>query len=325
MAPIANIIIVTGRPVAEQRLYLPSIGFCFILGYIFNKGLRFRKHFLKYIMPLSLIIILGFYSYGTVDRNFEWSSPLTLWESAVKVSPKTERAHRNLAGEYIATGDEDKAIKEFETILNLEETERAKRTGQRIIFAEPQPLGALVAPIMPITNETEICEMREKLEKEENIRMVHPDAEIHKYLGDAYKRRGDLKRAAYEYNMAIIYDPASYESYNSLGIVYDMAGFDVAAIVILEKGTKIKSDFHPLYHNLGIAYEHANKYNDSIKQYEKVIELSPDYDQPHLRLSIIYAKYELNLTKAKYHWSIYLNLTHFPDPRYIQEFQYLLN
>jgi len=370
--PAANIIIITGRPVGEQRLYLPSIGFCLFLSLglkklwvkhnsffsvipnliwnLYNKivyisscfhpakrGFRrnnkeiyvpatkeLKQNVKSLILTLFTLFLIGFYSYQTVMRNFDWRSSLALWESAVRASPKTERAHRNLAGSYLASGQEDKAIQEFETILNLQETELARNQGVRTVYKEPQPLGALAAPVMPVTNERKICEMREKMEKEAKVRMVSPNAEIHQYLGDAYKRRRDLRRAAYEYNMAIIYDPASFKAYNELGIAYDMAGFSEAAIFVLEKGTKIDSEFHPLYHNLGVAYEHLEKYKEAIESYEKVIELEPNYDQPHLRLSIIYAKHKIDKEKARNHWKKYLQLTRRPKTKYIEEMEELL-
>ena len=359
LLPAANIILVTGRPVGEQRLYLPSIGFCFLTALIFQRikeklGCHPERARASRRIPIRLFpfgsahsassswprgqgqndingvtlflttLLVSFYAFVTIQRNFDWRSPLALWESAVRTSPLTERAHRNLAGSYLATGQEDKAILEFETILNLQEEEKA-RCGIKIIYdGEPQPIGALATPIMPVANEKEICEMREKMEEEERMKMVSPNAEIHKYLGDAYKRRDDLRHAAYEYNMAIVYDSASFESYNELGIVYDMAGFTETAIAVLEKGTQIKPDFFPLYQNLGVAHGHAEDYQKAIENYEKVIELEASYNQPHLRLAIIYAKSKVDKEKARIHWDKYLELTLRPEEKYVKEMERLL-
>lgn len=318
--PVANIIIVTGRPVGEQRLYLPSIGFCLFLALVFQ---RLRKKLGLQIPVLAVLCLIGFYSFKTYQRNFDWRSPLSLWGNAVRVSPQGERAHHNLAGAYLDTNQEEKAILEFETLLNLQESQSAQ-AGIKVVHAEPRPLGALVTPIAPIANEREICEMRNQMEKEEQVRMVSPDAEIHLYLGDAYKRRDDLKRAAYEYNMAIVYDPASLHAYNSLGIIYDTAGYSEAAIAVLEKGTQIDPEFYPFFHNLGITHEHTEEYQKAIDNYDKVVKLAPDYDQPHLRLAIIYARYKIDGKKAREHWEKYLELTRHPEAKYVEEMEELL-
>lgn len=123
--------------------------------------------------------------------------------------------------------------------------------------------------------------------------------------------------------MAIVYDPSSFEAYNGLGITYDMAGFSKAAIFVLEKGTKIKKDFYPLYHNLGVALEHEKRYKEAIESYQKVIELEPYYDQPYLRLALIYAKHEVDLERAREYWQEYLNVSFHPDPKYVEEFSSL--
>jgi len=319
-APVSNIIIVTGRPVGEQRIYLPSIGFCFLTALVLQK---LARNYHQVLLPLLALPLVGCYSYKTFQRNYDWRSPLALWESSVAVSPQTERAHRNLSGAYLANEMEDKAIEEFETILRIEEEER-KKHGVKTVYKSPGVPAAYLTPILPIRNERKMFELRQRMEKEERERMVNPNAEIHYFLGEAYrKRKGDLKRAAYEYNMAIILDPVNFEAYNGLGITYDMAGFSEAAIFILEKGTKINPDFYPLWHNLGIAYEHAERWEDAIKSYKKVLEIAPDYDQPHLRLTIIYAKYKIDKERAKDHWQKYLELTCHPDPIYLKEFEYL--
>lgn len=320
--PVANIVLVTGRPVGEQRLYLPSIGFCFLIALVFE---RIRKGLPKLIFWLLVVILAVFYSWVTVQRNDDWGSPLALWESTVQVSPKTERARRNLASAYLGLDQEEKAIAQFEMVVNLEETERAERSGLGLEMKRGEAIGALTAPIIPAEDTREICERKEELEEKARVRMVSEDARVHTLLGDSYRRKkGDLKRAAYEYNMAIIYDPSSFEAYNGLGITYDMAGFSEAAIFILEKGTKIKKDFYPLHHNLGVALEHAEKYSEAIDAYGKVISLEPYYDQPYLRLAIIYAKYEVDLEEARIYWQEYLNVSRNPDPKYWEEFKDLL-
>ena len=327
LLPVANIIIVTGRPVGEQRLYLPSIGFCFFLACLFRFAIldRFRFAILDRALRVFLALFLVvFYSYVTIQRNYEWRSPLALWESAVRVSPKTERARRNLASAYLTAGEIEKAIAQFEAVVSLEETERAKRAGLGLVVKRGEPIGALTAPIIPAEETQKICEMKEDLEKKARLRMVSEDARVHTLLGDAYRRRGDLKRAAYEYNMAIVYDPSSFEAYNGLGITYDMAGFSKAAIFVLQKGTKIKEDFYPLYHNLGIALEHEKRFKEAIEAYEKVIQLNPYYDQPYLRLTIIYAKHKVDRKKAREYWQEYLNVSFHPDPKYVEEFEEIL-
>jgi len=320
--PIANIVPIAGRPVAEQRLYLPSIGFCLLLAWALEKVYqRWRR-----LAVLGAVLILGLYSYGTIQRNAEWQSPVALWSGNVRRSPLVIRARRNLAGAFLHVGDEDAAIAEFEKIVELEigPVGRAQRWWVASTSKISGPIGFGGVTIIGKSQE-KICEMGKALAQEAAVRMEDPDAAVHNFLGRAYRRRGDLKRAAYEFNMAIFYDPQNTDYYNQLGIVYGSSDFTQAAILVFEKALEIKSNFYPSHHNLGITYEHAGKYKDAIKSYEKVIELAPEYDQPHLRLSIIYAKCEIDKEKAKSHWDKYLALTHHPEQKYVEEMKTLLD
>ncbi len=99
--PVSNIIPI-GEIVAERFLYLPSAGFCLIIGAL---ALHVRKRFSLNAALILLLLFLLPFSYLTMQRNAVWASPEKLWESTLTLSPQAPHALQNLASIAVAKGD----------------------------------------------------------------------------------------------------------------------------------------------------------------------------------------------------------------------------
>ncbi len=84
MGAIINLSIIAGRPLAEQRLYWPSVGLCAWFADTLSQRRR-RRAGLAFaaIVPLAALCIYP----GT-----RWRTALTFWEHAVRVAPTAARA-----------------------------------------------------------------------------------------------------------------------------------------------------------------------------------------------------------------------------------------
>jgi tetratricopeptide (TPR) repeat protein len=65
------------------------------------------------------ILILGFYSLTTIERNRIFRDGTTLWADAAKKSPNKMRPHHNLGKAYLAKGRIEEGIREGEIALKL--------------------------------------------------------------------------------------------------------------------------------------------------------------------------------------------------------------
>lgn len=108
----------------EYRLYLPLFFYAFVL----TSGLHylnnlFAQHWSKrsgQVIVLGIsILILGFYSITTIERNRIFKDGLTLWTDAARKSPNKMRVHHNLGRAYWGKGRIDEAIREGEIALRL--------------------------------------------------------------------------------------------------------------------------------------------------------------------------------------------------------------
>ncbi len=99
--PISNLIPISNT-IAERFLYLPMVGYAFLLAncvnYLREWAVKRKLGWLTFYAIFSLIII--FFSYKTITRNFIWQSDYSVFASAADMRPCAPVAHRNLSAYY---------------------------------------------------------------------------------------------------------------------------------------------------------------------------------------------------------------------------------
>jgi hypothetical protein len=87
--PASNLVAYVGFVVAERVLYIPSLGFCLLVGHGFVKLMeRFGdRNFWRLLLIMFLILILVALGGRTIIRNVDWTSEETLYRSGTLVNP----------------------------------------------------------------------------------------------------------------------------------------------------------------------------------------------------------------------------------------------
>jgi tetratricopeptide (TPR) repeat protein len=124
----------------EHRLYLPCVGL----------ALGFAPALLRLSRPVlgaAAVTLLAL----TLQRNADWSDPVRLWESAVRVSPESAGAWNSLGVQLSARGEHRSALDAFQRALALDPASwsaafnlgttnlrRGRETGERAFFDEAE-------------------------------------------------------------------------------------------------------------------------------------------------------------------------------------------
>lgn len=123
LAPTANIAILIGSIMAERFLYLPAIALagCLALGLDALAG-RYAPSpaAARKAAGIATAVICLACAAGTFLRNADWRDEVSLWTSAVRVSPGSFKAHISLAIALTNTGhDLDRAAREADRGLEI--------------------------------------------------------------------------------------------------------------------------------------------------------------------------------------------------------------
>lgn len=94
---VSNLFVSVGTFMNERFVYMPSVGFCLLVGWFLARKLpEMIGEKTDQPYPLGLIlmaVITGLSAYRVITRIPDWQSGLTLNQSAVEVSPGSARSH----------------------------------------------------------------------------------------------------------------------------------------------------------------------------------------------------------------------------------------
>ncbi len=105
LLPVANIVFLSGRHFAEQRLYIPSVWFAGFLTLGIGEVWKNRQTAMSILLAITVL-----FSLRTILRLNDWRNETTLWTKTVKQSPNSFRAWNNLAVVLSRSGKYPEAI-----------------------------------------------------------------------------------------------------------------------------------------------------------------------------------------------------------------------
>ncbi|NIP30993.1 MAG: hypothetical protein GTN59_10655 [Candidatus Dadabacteria bacterium] len=102
-------------PVSERYLFLPSAGFCLLIGYILTEFID-KPGTRKISLGVTAILLCS-YLFFTIDRQSVWKTRLNLWQDASSKSDRHAIPHINYGMALLDAGRTDEAIEEFNISL----------------------------------------------------------------------------------------------------------------------------------------------------------------------------------------------------------------
>jgi len=253
LSPTSSIIALPDL-IFEHRLYLPLVGFVFVMTGIIA---AFRKHW----RPLSMvmIIVLLFLSGGTYYRNSIWQNDLTLWQDTVRKSPLKARPRVNLAISYVNVGEYDKAVDELSHAVALKPDYAAAHENMGVAYFRKGAYQQAIAAF------------------KKAIDLDSSQTSTHNAVAEAYMHVGKKDLAMKNFKKALSLNPSLLSARNNLGLILAEKGLYSRAIAEFERLIEFEPGFLDAYHNLGILYLNFLDKPDEAKRYfERELVLTKD-------------------------------------------------
>ncbi|MBM4084031.1 MAG: tetratricopeptide repeat protein [Planctomycetes bacterium] len=255
MLPAANILYHPWRPVAEQRMYIPSVGFCAALGLLAaGRGPGPRR-------AAALCGVVGLLALGTIGRGFAWKDEFTLQTDAVRKSPQNPKVHADLAKEYQALGHPRRAMRQQEWRL------RAARPWE--LDAAHYELGR---------NYEELAELTRALgEYEAAIRAFPKFVEPHVAAGRVHARLGQETAAVDAWQRAIELDPRCAPAHVNLALVHLKRGELDAAQQCAQKALDADRALPDAHFALGLIAKSRGRPAEAAERFRQALKLDPSF------------------------------------------------
>ena len=158
----------------------------------------------------------------------------------------------------------------------------------------------------------EMGELDEAVQSYLKSLMIEPNyVEAHNNLGNVYRELGDFDHALQSYENAIAINPKYIEARYSLAITLQHVG-NLDSIKHFEKILFLKPDFAEAHNNLGVVFKENSQLDAAVNSYKNAINIKPDYAEAHNNLGNILRELgELNDSVKSFNNALKLK-PHFP-------------
>ena len=263
--------------VAERYLYIPSVGFCFVLAagldWMFHASARSISAIMQRAVVLSVgVAIVVLYSVITVRRNAVWKDEFTLWRETLKVAPNSFIANANFAITLEERGRNMEAIEYYEKAIELKYDFPHAHNGLGCVYRK---VGKF---------DEAIREFREAVRLKPNFVVAFNN------LGRTCSEKGLFEDAARAYDKSLELRPGQAEICNDLGLVcLNMDRIDVA-ISNFVGALEIKPNYAAAQYNIGLAHDRKGDMKKAVEGYSRAIQMDPLFSWAYVNLGVVYER-----------------------------------
>jgi tetratricopeptide (TPR) repeat protein len=208
LAPVLNPRWMPSNAFAERYLYLPSVGFCWVVACTVVKLWRrpsLHKSLWRGALGCAACLITILCVLRIVTRNPVWRDEVTLYRTTLAVSPDAYYIHNNLGVAYWRQGNNQAAEQEWQQTLELDSRN-----------------------VLALHNLGMLAKQRKRYDEAVGFLfralLIQPKfSGIHLELGETYEEMGRPQEAELQLRAAVALSPLSVRARNALGNFYVQA------------------------------------------------------------------------------------------------------
>ncbi|NIM20158.1 MAG: tetratricopeptide repeat protein [Candidatus Latescibacteria bacterium] len=312
LAPVSNLVPISTL-VADRYLFLPSIGFCLLLGYALRRTLEWyqttsrRKTYSRVVLALFPLIFLVF-GYLTYKRNYIWKDNYSLWKSVVEQDPRNLLGHVAFANVAMERKDYELAEKEFKRALWLSPRIRDAYVGLGNLYLMQEDWDRAIFYYNYALSDTsqdptlhivmgEYFQEKGRQDKAmahfaEALRIDSLNVSANVGMVDAYVRRGRINAALIGYDSLVARQllPPRSRIQKNIGLAYYKKNEFEQAIGWFQKAIEVDSSDAELQLAIARAHDAMGDLDMAEKAYQKALEISPDYVEALVNIGALYQR-----------------------------------
>ena len=294
LGPVLNPRWMPASVFAERYLYLPSVGFCWILGWcavkLWNAEGPPLLRPLSRAVPVVLAAAGVLFAFATVQRNRDWRTEETLFLQTLNAQGDSSLIRSNLGGIYFDTGALDRAEHEWLKSLAAGPTNafvldnlgllrtRQHRYIEALDFFERALRARPVYMNAHLNMADTLAEMGRKDEAEWQFRIattITPlSTRAHNSYGSFLFDAGRMEDARREYERSAQVDP-NPDAYDKLGDIFAAEQDRAGAASAFDQAIRLNPYDSHAHFGLGETLEAAGKPAEALREFERGLETDP--------------------------------------------------
>lgn len=271
LAPVLNGRAMVGNVFAERYLYLPSVGFCWLLAFAWVELWRSNRNALaRAAFASALLGVAGFSVWRIVSRNRDWRDDLSLYSKTLAASPDAFPIRVNLGAVYWGQGNAARAEREWREALQLAPHSPVILNDLGLVYARQKRYDQAVEYY------------RQALDANPN----YTDAHVN--LGVAFRGLAEREPAERQYRIAVALSPLNFQARNRLGELY----LDEGRLREAEEQFRLSAESAPnviALDALGAIFLGRGDSAKSERAFLRALSLNPADALAHFKLGAIYA------------------------------------
>ncbi len=271
LLPVSNVLPIPGTMMTERWLYLPSVGFCWIVGWLLGwlwEGLKA----LKLARALVLAGLCGLSLLRIWTWNLVWSNGERLFSTMLSGNNENILAHDRLGDLHLEHNRFRDAIREYATTLFYQpKAPRAYEGLGSVFWARNLKDEALTL-------------FRQAV-------VLAPDfTQAHYSLGLALAETEDTDGAMRELQIVLVKEPLNPAPNEALGSLLLKSGRYGEARGYLEQALRFKPRDHKLHYEVANALIGLGRWSEAEAALKEVLSLNPMFWEAYRDLAVVYSK-----------------------------------
>ena len=245
---------VGGAIMADRYAYVPSIGYCFLAGFVVSGRSKIVPSRVAYSVAAVYIALLGIM---TLERTRIWNNTVTLWTDVIEKNENVQIAWYNRGNARSDSANYKGAIEDYDHAIKI----------------LPGYYNAYINRANAKTKLNDFVGAVEDL----NFVITHDDTLVNAYINRALARRSllDYTGALEDYNISLRMKPTQPMLYLSRGnVLFDLKDNE-GAIRDFTKALEINSKLMDAYTNRAFVKKAMGDLEGAAGDYFKAIEIQP--------------------------------------------------
>jgi protein O-mannosyl-transferase len=269
LAPVLNARWMAANVFAERYLDLPSVGFCWLVGWwginTWDALAVRRSRFRPLLVAVACLVAVAAAA-RIVTRNRDWRDDVSLYAKTLSQSPNAYEILNNLGTVYWHRGQMEKAQRCWERALEL-------RPGKEIFLNN---MGLYYAGTKQYA-EAESYYWRA-------IRAKPDYTDAHFNLGSLFRKEGKWKQAELQLQAAIALSPLNSDAHNEMAELY-LATHRAADAEVQFKESIAATPNVPALDGLGEMEMQAARFGEAKRDFERALELDSHDSEAHFGMA----------------------------------------
>jgi tetratricopeptide (TPR) repeat protein len=252
LAPVSNLVPISTL-VADRYLFMPSVAYCLLLAFLFQKILARRRQRVFALLIVLFMAIPIVFAAMTYKRNLIWKDNYALWGSVVAQNPYNVLGHIAYGNVAAEEADWDLAIKEFQRTLWLDYDIKEAHMALGNVYLRKGDWDKSIYHFNFVLRDTT------------------SDPGLHVVLGEYFHEKGDAGEAITHFRRALALDTTNVSA--QMGIVDAYARIGRLDVALLEYASLVERHREAIGHriqkNIALAYFKKGDFEQAIRWYRE--------------------------------------------------------